>query len=789
MPTEALNRFIDQIASWSRQAIDQGRSPFRKVETGFPLLTTQGELLAPLVFWINRDSFMAGGLMLFPDRGDSTALQTGMRMAEALGLQHFVTWTEQQIQVWDCRDCQVGLNVAFPLQETRCNQVTAFKQLLDTTLDKLKYLSVMTSPAPEQLSASYLANLCRTAIHDTLPLLATEKRITRDDSDTADTPWALAKGYQTVIRLLTLTTLDLLPTSVQPEGLEKALRFYLPAAPKILCERLQFSGSSIPLPGEASVRYHHLLRRLQQLGMQKTARRTCNSLNLLLTHDGARLTGNAQPCHGTEPTALPDLTVNLATPPMASPATIEIAPQAILAAKALIRHLEGWDHPSLQHPELFTLQLPQLPTGIFGVLFQQKRPDRRQRQTYETSLRFSWPARRLSVAPSAPLWLFECLHLLGLCQPGGNLQLTVPDSWLRESWGDTLWELLCQEFTLLRLEHEADQVTNLTLNRNQQPDRQSILNGAASHTWKWSDLKRHSRHYLLACLYFPEDWLRLLESGTLRSYTNPRQPGRYPKALHFFYHHPPGRSLAELFGLTTTQQPTEQLAEQIASLGIPAPAEDALERLENLLVDDNSSAPVADDTLTVRLARLGDDFTRLAQPAFDRNRVEHSGSKPSRLPASLAGELSRDIFIDGIPLFPEHYLYDYYRPRLQRYSWQGQLTYGQAFFDLIVLQDTSGRRFEVTGEAGGAALWLAAKADRNVIDLPLDSDLCETILARYLNDLWQLRQNLVRKVRERLTHPRQADNLVRRLWQEQPLPDWESVEKVMTLFPQQFSVE
>jgi len=787
MPANTLDSFTSQIANWARQAIEQGRSPFRKVETALPLLTSGGVLQAPLVFWINRDSFMAGGLMVFPGKGSEPATTEGPLLAEALGLQYFVEWAERQINIWRISGDHACREETFSLNANQADQIEPFRRLLDLTLDKLKFLSVMASTPPEQLSASYLANLCRSAVQDTLPILEAKQRIAQEDPGVSATPWAFGKAYQTVVRLLTLTTLGLLPTAVQPNGLEKAIRFSLPGVPDILQLRLRFTEDARMLPDDAAVRFHHLLRRLQQLGMKQTWRRTSECLSLLLAFDGDRLAGASAAHFDQGQLSVPTLSVNLATRPTPHPETIEIAPEPLLAAKALIRHLEGWEHPILQSPVLFSLNLPQLPVTVLARLHQQNRPGRRQRQQFETALRMSWPSRRFSVAQSAPVWLFEALHLLGLCQPDGRLQLKVPSTWLTANWGNLFWGLICQDFSLVKLDFLPDQSTQLELHRSPQRAGNAILQGEATFHCDWLSLRKQTRSYLLACLTLSKPWLELLETGALRSYCEPNLPGKYPYALQFFFRHHPGRGLAELFDIPAELDRT-QLADWVAKLGIPAPAEPRLERLENLLLDDRALIQGTDDGVE-QITRLGEDFVRLPSLTDLQTGVQQSSPKRSRIPQNLINSLASDIFVDGIPAFPVHYLYDFFRPTLQHYSWEGELSYGQAFFDQIVLQDAAGNQLEIAGEPHAAGLWLVSLTGRTTVDYPVDPEICEAILIRYLQDLALLHQSLVRKVREQLTHLRQADNLIRRLWEGQRLPGWDAVEKVMALFPQQFGVK
>ena len=69
MDQDTLRQLAQQLALWAQEFITGGRSPFRRVETFAPLLTEAGEINPPLVFWINRDSHMAGGAIFFPGQG------------------------------------------------------------------------------------------------------------------------------------------------------------------------------------------------------------------------------------------------------------------------------------------------------------------------------------------------------------------------------------------------------------------------------------------------------------------------------------------------------------------------------------------------------------------------------------------------------------------------------------------------------------------------------------------------------------------------------------------------
>ncbi|MBE0596023.1 MAG: hypothetical protein IH614_01995, partial [Desulfuromonadales bacterium] len=101
MDHQTLQLFGRQLARWAEEFIAEGRFPFRRIETSLPLLTALGEISLPLVLWVNRDSFMAGGLFLFPTRTTEEELESGLAFADALGLRHFVTWARREIIIWE----------------------------------------------------------------------------------------------------------------------------------------------------------------------------------------------------------------------------------------------------------------------------------------------------------------------------------------------------------------------------------------------------------------------------------------------------------------------------------------------------------------------------------------------------------------------------------------------------------------------------------------------------------------------------------------------------------------
>jgi hypothetical protein len=129
------------------------------------------------------------------------------------------------------------------------------------------------------------------------------------------------------------------------------------------------------------------------------------------------------------------------------------------------------------------------------------------------------------------------------------------------------------------------------------------------------------------------------------------------------------------------------------------------------------------------------------------------------------------VFVDGVPLFPEHYLMNSYRPELQHYELCGPLQIAEEFFDRISLSaPETDRRLEVSGRLTAEALILVSHSGRTEVELPTDEQLLQSVLARYRVDLKHLWDNLVKECRRIEPHRQAAIRLAHKIWRQQGLP-------------------
>ncbi len=152
-----LQKFARQLADWAELIITNGRTPFRKVTLYTPLQTEQGQLNPPLIFWINRQSMMAGGLILLPEKDLAAELERGRCCAEALALRHFVTWETDRVRIWQVDQQQIQQHREFLIDQL--DRPESFRHLLNELLEALKLLTVLGMVPPGELSVHYLHNL------------------------------------------------------------------------------------------------------------------------------------------------------------------------------------------------------------------------------------------------------------------------------------------------------------------------------------------------------------------------------------------------------------------------------------------------------------------------------------------------------------------------------------------------------------------------------------------------------------------------------------------------------
>lgn len=754
------------LCRWAEDVIRNGRSPFRRAESSPCIMTAGGELTPPLVLWVNRDSFMAGAVIFFPTRETAEEeLAAGRSCAEALGLRHFVTWGPREVTFWEDQPGKAQPIGSLPLGAAPSPSAL---ETFNATMDRLKLLSVLGAVPPDQLSPYCLVNLCRHARDESLPALAEAFRVGRGEgrppareAETAEA--ALHQGTLVLLRLLALLLEDRLPPAIQPEGLAQAIHFALDALPPSLAAALAETAGECPLPVESAIRFHHLFRRLLQLRFGEDRPRAAHVLELLLKHEGTRLGGfPLQPAEPLPPGSLllnPGLLVGAA-------GCIEVAPAPILVFTALLRHLHGLPAPLRQASDL--LALPELPppAEVLGALLPGRPIPSGGRRALAIRLRLSWPHRRFSLPPATPRWAWEFLHLLGLAAPSAALELDTPDGWLTADFGRPLLEVINEQFTIEELTRLHGDRLRCRLRKEIRPNALAVIEGLGGRrTIACSQVRNLPSSGLIFALDLPPAVYTLLERGELTPAA--ALPGE-EWGLYLFSRSSLGRTLWQT-AQGRRPLPGRHDLGQLQQHGLPLPPGEILCDLQRLAPPEAGEPPL--QALDAALARWCGELP--LAPSISSPRPLPSRRQRGR--NRVLRELLHAVGGEGLPLFPEHYLYAHYRPELREYRFAPPLAFDEEFFGRFVLRDRLGAELNVEGRETARALFLASFGESRPILLPVEQALTAAILDRYLADLRRLRETLVREAHRRLADSAAADRLIEGVWKTLSLPPWSAV--------------
>jgi hypothetical protein len=774
MDQQTFQLFSRQLAHWAENAISQGRFPFRKVETFPSLLTEKGEMHPPLVFWINRASCMAGGVLILPRQDAEEGVEMGRMCARALGLRHFATWAAHEIVFWEVHEEALTRYKTLPLAAVE-NATSGFRKALLALMEELKILSVVGAVPPGQLTPYYLANLCRGTLLNVLPGLTEACRAARGENrlpEQEQTPEILAlhKGMLTLLRLVGLTAHDLLPPSVQPEGLERAMRFALDTLPPAPRKALSMPEDEWPLPSEEAVVFHHLFRRLIQVDLGEERIRCSRLLEILMSYEAEALGGFPLPLHPGDPGDSSTLIINPDRLYRLGGNVSETGSLPVLAFTSLLRNLCDMPPARVQSESLFALPPGARPAYVLGTLRDSGVPRLRENQALTAHLRSSWPTRRFPLPPRTPRWAWEFLHLLGLAEDGATIDLYLPDAWLTADFGAPMIELLKEQFTLRRLETGAGKFIRLRLVKSIGEEEMATLTGPhGSRELPWRRICSEHRSLLPLGLQLSDPLFSLLEEGFLHLPTASSWSDGNERELYLFSRSPLGRVLWETVSGGRPLPPRAQLREDAVHRGLPIPAAEILENLRLLPVTEDTGLPRQADFDSELALWLEADF-KGPEGGRSERRQSTRQTRKTVLCEELAEEIAKSVFVDGLPKFPEQYLYDHYRPKLVEYTFSGPLTTEEEFFDRFTLRDREGRLLDVEGSETAQALLLASVNGRTAVALPEDRHLTATIVERYRSDLKALHRKLVQQTHIRLTDPQAADALATRIWHLALLP-------------------
>ena len=768
MDPTLLQQFRQQLATWIETRLELQRLPFQRLELCPETLTDRGCFAPDLVLWINRDSQLAGSMILLPDVVDDQILADGVSLSNALGLGHFTTWAAHEVTIWLVDSGQPIRLDSFPLPPA--NRITPedFQHTLDDLLARLKVVTVTSAPSTADYSIHYFANLCLRNLQELTPGLTISARMSA--GETAADAWVerapREKAWMCLWRMLFLLWNGRLPPGLQPERLELAMHYALTDLTQGRhLTWFDIQDSEPPLPEEDAVRLHHLASRLRQLGWPHNDKYAEDLICLLLDEAAHRF-------ELTTP-LLPWDTDGIALwvdcqPPMSANNCSLIAPRAYLAGWAFKTTLAKRRGDSFYAEDLQALGTEHHLTSAIVVLHKTPPLARREREDRLIFFRQVWPSRRFDLPSNAPAWLWDALYLAGLISE--DLSLTLPHGWYGVPGIQNLWTILAERYQLAEIaENESGEQTLRFLQAAQEASCVRVNRCDLTIDIPADLLTGHKPGTMQVWLKASAQIVGLLQNQKMAAITThlADEPEVLAWGLFLFLRTRLGTYLWELCSGHSALPELNVTSEAVRAFGVPVPNENMLSDLSLIGSPEPLTIP-APELLEREFASIfGPVPTLPEEPVHlvsEAPKVRRRSSAPSE-------EITGKVFRDGIPCFPEHYLMHIYRPALIHYDLCGPLEIAEEFFERITLR-TPGKDnlIEVSGKIVAEALLLASYGGESTVSLPEDESILEELVLHYRSDLKRLWDNLVRECRRVEPHRQAAIKLAKKIWRKQGLP-------------------
>ncbi len=767
LPNNHLQLFAQQLASWAEQIIENGRTPFRRVDLFHQLHTSAGICHPPLILWINRQSMIAGGLIFLPDGTTDASLNIEAAAATSLGLRHFVTWETAQINIWETATKGNILVTSLPLATTQDPSV--FHHRLYELIDQLKLLAVTGRINAQEISAYYLLNLLEETLALSFPALLDNSRMHSRENLSVLTAEDEAQSWNrlTLLRLLSLLNWEILPPNVPMEKLTVSANEMLASLPEPLGEILLnlTPAPSLALPAESAVVFHHLLLRLQQIGWQSQDSRGEKTLRLLLSLWHANAPRAAKPnCNDR---------LLLHSQELAPSCCREISHSgAQLAANAIMRVLDKRTHPVQIQGETFKIIAPLEEIFLHANFYGSQRPATPLRREITGYLRKSWPNRRLIIPGNLPFWATEAAHFLGLTAQNSHIELHLPTNWLHLLIGSFFTELIFTNFILETIDCRDDQRHLLRLCRRQGetatecllPDgNRRFLELGLDHTLAASRL--------LYALELPPPFFELMLEQQLVLLTEPCEEAFLPQALAYYAQSSMGQQLWTMRTRIPIPEAIELLLVEGKELNWLVPEASCLKELCRVIaITETTTNNLQLNKQLSQLLDLPTDLPIDLPTIQSRGTSNDTGGGTKQIDRNLGDELLRLLEIDSIPHFPQTYLYRQATGPLNNYTFSPPLKLRQELLGEYEFEDAKGQCLHVTGEETKEALLLASILGLTSLEIPKNRVQTAKMLDSYRQDLHILKKTIARLCHLHIEQSSAAQRLQKKLWKQLPLP-------------------
>ncbi len=764
MTNTPLQQFAQQLASWTEAIIEHGRTPFRRVDTYPTINTDVGVIQPPIVFWINRQSMMAGGVLLLPDNNLEAELLRGRNCASALGLSHFITWETDQVRIWQCNSETTTEHKVFPLLHP--NQPETFHFLLDDLLEALKLLAVIGATPAHKLPSCYFNNLFHITLQQTLPPLVAAYRSQRSEIDSpspenADT-CANEANRLALLRLLVTSQLKVLPLTILPEDLEQTIKTALKQLPMTLQQSLTRTTVIKPpqLPSETAVCFHHLFLRLQQLAWNQTTTRSTATIRDLID----TWYPNTTDFERTE-----EIKFYPETPRLHAATEIILSGSAIfLAATAILN--SDQQRCQLFHGKLFQLErssIPQKP--VYARLLNNNGISNMQRHEFSARLRTAWPNRRLKIKTGQPFWRWELIHLLGICHPKQKLTLELPAGLLQDAGNQTAWTLICEQLNFQHIELLSNGNINFKLECNNRSNYKLPIQ-LPTDIREIEPIDEHAyfRSQLLLALKLPSDIHKLIGNELIWYPTTPLDSDqlvgleKYRQSNLYQY----------LLEILKYNKSTSKESSQLPTTGddIPIPHPEPLLLNELAKTDHTLTTTSSDDFLAILLNCPAVAALTMVTKIETKKLTAATIQQNKKLKEDIVNQL----LTHGVPNFPEQYLYFLDSPEIIHYSILPPLKVNSSLMGQFELEDANGKTINGYGEELEQILLFCSRLEKTLFDLPADRVQLQQLLNLYRKDLKALYKHLNDLCYSQLQDSKAAQKLIKKIWStlNLPTPSW-----------------
>ena len=760
---QPLQQFAQQLATWTAEIIDRGRTPFRRVETCAQIETEVGSIEIALIFWINRQSLMAGGLVLIPENNLEEDLERGRHAAQSLGLSHFVTWEKTQVRIWHCAPSGITEQQAFPLKDP--NYLETFRFVLEDLLEALKLTAVLGAVPVPKLSASYFHNLAQITLQRALPSLVDAYRSHRSgdgqnlnmDIDTC----AKETSRQILLQILALLWLGDIPATILPENLQQTLKSTVKQLPEGIREPLSLTAleEAPALPLEASVAFHHFLLRLRQLSWDSTNGRTKKTLLSLSEAWFPVPNSNSDHC----------VTCLYPVAPPVQPVELVLSESPSLLSMTALQHYHDDAQPlALKYNNMFKLEKESFPhTAVTARLLNERTLTTQERGEFVTQLRKSWPHRRFKIRTGQPFWLWEFIHLLGICQQNQHINLLIPYAALQTAADGYIWTLLSEQYCCHSI-YKNDKILRLELSRHPQNVTPTLVH----YQDQVREISRTTsidqfRNNLLLALELPQAIYRLI--GEELVWFKPTNKSMAPVTGMDIYQETRCHQLIESIVTPNRLDITNQsTAEEDVSLSFPQPETTFLKQL----YDEQQTTRTSDHDKTSDQL-LADilfcpEIDEIELPSRPRRTRDYDKNAPNQ--KQLKSLILQQAEAFGIPNFPEQYLYFLEEPKMESYKIVPPLTETNQFLGEFTLEDARGQLINGFGDELKQALLFCSQAEKEKFELPNDREQLNIMLQHYKKDLISLYEHIGNITYSHHENAKEARKLLSKAWKKLHLP-------------------